>query len=341
MSSFPDSPFLMACRRQPVTRTPLWLMRQAGRYMAEYRALRKKYDMLTLCRTPELAAEVTLQPIRAFGMDAAILFTDLLIPLPPMGLDLEFAKGEGPVIHNPISSPKDVKKLKLVEPEQAFPYMLESIRILKKELKVPLIAFAGAPFTLASYMIEGGHSRNFEKTKKFMWEQPAAWNMLMEKVARVANRTLKAQVEVGANAVQLFDSWVGALGPEDYRQHVLPWSREALSGIDVPKIHFGTGSGTFLELMHQAGGDVIGLDWRTPLSDGFKRLPGAAIMGNLDPVALMAPAKELRRRVRAILDEVGGRRGFIFNLGHGILPGTPVSSVRLVVDEVHAYKIPR
>jgi len=315
-------------------------MRQAGRYMPEYRKLREKHDLLTLCRTPELAAEVTLQPIRAFGMDAAILFTDLLIPLPPMGLDLEFAKGEGPVIHNPVRSPADAAKLRLIEPEDAFPYMFESIRMLKKELKVPLIGFAGAPFTLASYMIEGGHSRNFERAKVFMWERPAAWKSLMTKLATVSNRSLKAQVRAGVDCVQLFDSWVGALSPADYREYVLPYSRLALKGLDVPVIHFGTGTGSadFLEAIREAGGDVIGADWRTPLSDAFRRLPGAAIQGNLDPVALLAPPKELRRRVRAILKEAGHRRGFIFNLGHGILPPTPVSNVKLLVDEVHAFK---
>ena len=333
-----ESTFLKACRRRPVDHVPVWLMRQAGRYMPEYRKLREKYDLLTLCRTPDLAAEVTLQPIRAFGMDAAILFTDLLIPLPPMGLSLEFAKGEGPVIHDPVRSPADVARLRVIDPEEGFPYMFESIRMLKRELTVPLIGFAGAPFTLASYMIEGGHSRNFEKAKAFMWERPADWKRLMTKLATVSNRSLKAQVRAGVDAVQLFDSWVGALSPEDYRRFVLPYSRLALSGLKVPTIHFGTGTGTFLEDIRAAGGDVIGLDWRTPLAEGFRRLPGAAIQGNLDPVLLLSPASELKRRVRAVLAEAGHRRGFIFNLGHGILQQTPPENVKLLVDEVHRFK---
>jgi uroporphyrinogen decarboxylase len=332
------SPFLAACRRRPVRRIPVWFMRQAGRYMPEYRKLRSRYDLLTLCRTPDLAAEVTLQPVRALGVDAAILFTDLLVPLPAMGLRLRFAQGEGPVIENPVRGEKDVGRLRVVDPEEGFPYLFETVRILKAELKVPLIGFAGAPFTLASYIIEGGRSQRFERTKLFMTERPKAWRALMEKLTAVSAASLRAQVGAGADAVQLFDSWVGALNPEEYRLFVLPYSRKALEGVRGPVIHFGTGTSKLLELMREAGGDVIGVDWETPLADAFRRLPRAAIQGNLDPAALLGPLKELRKKVRAILEEAGRRRGFIFNLGHGILPETPVENVKAVVEQVHAFR---
>ena len=338
-----DSRFLRACRRQPVDCTPVWFMRQAGRYMPEYRAIRARHSLLDICAQPELAAEVTLQPVKALGVDAAILFADILLPLPPMGVQLEFAAGEGPVIHNPIRRDGDVENLRAVDPDEALGHVLQAIRIVRRELggRTPLIGFAGAPFTLASYLIEGGSSRHFLKTKQLMYSRPEVWRALMDKLARVAADFLAAQVKAGAQAVQLFDSWVGCLDPEDYRRYVLPHSRLALveaEATGVPVIHFGTGTAALLALMREAGGSVIGLDWRIPLDEGW-RCAGddVAAQGNLDPAALFAPRPELERRVRRVLEQAGGRAGHIFNLGHGILPETPVDHVRAVVDMVHEY----
>jgi len=339
------SRFLCACRREPVDHTPVWFMRQAGRYMPEYRAIRARHSLLEICRQPELAAEVTLQPVRALGVDAAILFADILLPLIPMGLDLEFATGEGPVIHNPIRTPADVAALHPVEPRESLGHVLHAVRLIRRELDgiVPLIGFAGAPFTLASYIIEGGASRNYVKVKRLMYGEPQTWRALMDKLARVVADYFVAQVEAGAQAVQLFDSWVGALSPDDYRQFVLPYSRlifDALRETGVPTIHFGTGTATLLHRMKEAGGDVISLDWRTPLDWGWNVLgPEVAVQGNLDPVALFAPREELERRVRAILQQASGRPGHIFNLGHGILPETPVENVKAVVEMVHEFSV--
>ncbi|MEK7278222.1 MAG: uroporphyrinogen decarboxylase, partial [Chloroflexota bacterium] len=340
-----NSRFLLACRRQPVDRTPVWFMRQAGRYMAEYRALRAEHSLLDICAHPELAAEVTLQPVRALGVDAAILFADILLPLAPMGIDLEFAAGEGPVIHNPIRAADDVTALRPVDPRESLGHVLEAVRLARRELdgKIPLIGFAGAPFTLASYLIEGGSSRNYEKTKRLMVGDPQTWQALMGKLARVVADYLVAQVEAGAQAVQLFDSWVGALSPDDYREYVLPHSQLILrevSATGVPVIHFGTDTATLLPLMKEAGGDVIGLDWRTPLDWGWDQVGAdSAVQGNLDPVALFAPRPELERRVRAILDQAAGRPGHIFNVGHGILPETPLENVHAVVEMVHEFSV--
>ena len=329
--------FLKACRRESVDRVPVWFMRQAGRYMPEYRRIREKHSLLEICKDPALAVEVTLQPVRALPVDAAILFTDLLIPLEAMGVRLTFEKGEGPVLHDPVREPADVGRLLPLVPERQVPFMLETVRRLRKELDVPLIGFAGAPFTLASYLIEGGHSRHFELTKRFMLEHPLAWSALMKKLAEAANALLKAQVKSGAQAVQLFDSWVGCLSPEDYREYVQPYSKAALSGLSVPTLHFGTDTATLLEDMAAAGGDVIGVDWRTPLASAFERLPGRAIQGNLDPVALLGPLAEIKRRIQSILSAAGRRPGFIFNLGHGILPQTPVAHVRAAAELVHFF----
>jgi len=335
--------FLRACRRQPVERTPVWFMRQAGRYMPEYRAIRARHGILEICARPELAAEITLQPVRALGVDAAILFADILLPLVPMGARLEFAAGEGPVIHNPVRSPADVQALRPVKPEDSLAHVLDAVRRVRSELDggVPLIGFAGAPFTLASYLIEGGGSRQYLHTKRLMRAEPRTWRLLMEKLARVVGDYLAAQVQAGAQAVQLFDSWVGCLSPADYRAFVLPHSRSIfrkLAPLGVPAIHFGTGTATLLELMREAGGDVIGLDWRVPLGQGWARVGhNTGIQGNLDPTALFAPLPELKRQVRDVLGEAGGRPGHIFNLGHGILPGTPVESVRAVVEMVREY----
>jgi uroporphyrinogen decarboxylase len=338
-----DARFLRACRREPVDRTPVWFMRQAGRYLPEYRAVRAQHSLLEICARPDLAAEVTLQPVRALGVDAAILFADILLPLEPMGIHLEFAAGEGPVIHNPIRTAADVAALRPVEPREALASVLETVRRVRRELDghTPLIGFAGAPFTLASYLVEGGSSRNYVKTKSLMYGDPQTWHALMGKLARVVASYLIAQVEAGAQTVQLFDSWVGALSPDDYRDYVLPHAQlilRAVSAPGVPVIHFGTGTATLLPLMKEAGGDVIGLDWRTPLDWAWDQLgPEVAVQGNLDPVALFAPRPELERRVQAILRQAGGRPGHIFNLGHGILPETPVDNVKAVVEMVHEF----
>jgi uroporphyrinogen decarboxylase len=337
--------FLRACRLQGVDRTPVWFMRQAGRYMPEYRALREKHSLLTLCRTPELAVEVTLQPVRALGVDAAILFSDLLLPLEPLGIPFDFLAGEGPVIERPLRSPEDIRALSRFEPREALGMVLEAIRWLRRELegKVPLIGFAGAPFTLASYAIEGGHSSNFVLTKRLMYGDPESWHRLASLLAEVVTDYLRAQVEAGAQALQLFDSWVGALDETDYRELVFPHLRtifDGLRGLDVPVIHFGTGTGHLLRAQREAGGDVIGVDWRTPLDEGWAKAGAdVAVQGNLDPTLLFAPRERLLSRVDDVLRRAGGRPGHVFNLGHGILPGTPVDSVKAVVDHVHAVTL--
>ena len=334
-----DSRFLKACRKEKVDRTPIWLMRQAGRYMAEYRSLREKHSLLTLCKTPDLAAQVTLQPIQRFQFDAAIIFADILLPIEPMGLQLEFAKGEGPVIHNPVTIPEDVNSLEIFHPQEKLRFVAEAIQIVTRELdgKTPLIGFAGAPFTLASYMIEGGYSRHFLKTRKFMLSNPDAWKNLMEKITRVTVEYLQMQVEAGASAVQLFDSWVGALGPEDYRKFVLPYSQKIFQSISVPTIHFSTGTSGYLDLIAKAGGSVISIDWRIPLDHAWSFFSDRAIQGNLDPSILLAPWPSVRDGAREILTNAGGRNGHIFNLGHGVFPETPIENVEKLVDEVHSF----
>lgn len=306
--------------------------------MPEYRALRAKHSMLELCKNPELACEVTLQPM-VHGVDAAILFADILLPLEPMGAPFEFAKGEGPVIHEPITSVAQVEKLRVISPDEGLGYVMDAIRLVKREVKVPLIGFAGAPFTLASYLIEGGKSSHFLKMKRFMHGEPKAWHLLLEKLAEVVRRYLRAQVEAGADAIQLFDSWVGQLSDEDYREYVLPHVRHILSDLEktsVPVIHFGTGTGQLLPAMRDAGGTVIGVDWRTPLADAWSRIGyDRAVQGNLDPALLLAPWPVLSRRIDALLDSVRGRPGHIFNVGHGITPETPVDVVARVVAYVH------
>jgi uroporphyrinogen decarboxylase len=335
--------FLRACRRQPVDCTPVWFMRQAGRYMAAYQALRQRYSLLDLCKTPELAAEVTLQPIQRLPVDAAIIFTDLLIPLEPMGARLVFAPNEGPVIENPIRSASDVETLRIVDPQADLAFTLEAIRMVCGELdgKVPLIGFAGAPFTLASYLIEGSGSRHYIQTKQLMYHQPEAWHRLLDKLASVATTFLQAQIDAGAQVVQLFDSWVGCLAPDDYRRYALPYTTRVIDGLrnaGAPVIHFGTDTAMLLDAMREAGSDVIGVDWRIPLDDAWRRIgPDVGIQGNLDPVALFAPWPEIERRVDDILQRAGNRPGHIFNLGHGILPETPVEHVQAVADLVHAH----
>jgi uroporphyrinogen decarboxylase len=317
-------------------------MRQAGRYMAEYRALREKHSLLDLCRTPELAVEVTLQPVRALGVDAAILFSDLLLPLAPLGIPFDFQEGEGPVIRAPVRSAGDAAALRRFEPREELGMVLEAVRLLRRELAVPLIGFAGAPFTLASYAIEGGRSRDFARTKALMYGDPRTWHDLTALLAEVVADYLRAQVEAGAQALQLFDSWIGALDEADYREFALPHVRrifDGLADLDVPTIHFGTGTGHLLAAQREAGGTVIGLDWRTPLDEGWRRAGGrVAVQGNLDPTLLFAPRDRLLARVDDVLRRAGGRPGHVFNLGHGILPGTPVEAVRAVVDHVHGVR---
>jgi len=335
-------PFLLACRKQPTPYTPIWLMRQAGRYMKEYRALRKKYSFLEMCKNPEMAAQVTLQPIDKFKLDAAIIFSDILIPLEPMGVEFEFAKGEGPVFHRPLREMKDVERLKIIEPEEEIPFLMQAIRIVRRDLegKIPLIGFSGAPFTLASYMIEGGHSRDYTLTKGLMYQNRPAWDLLMEKISEALIRYLNAQVRAGAQALQIFDSWVGCLTPGDYEEYVLPYSKRVMDGVNksVPLIHFATSSSTLLERMKQAGGDVIGVDWRVDLGEAWTRIGyDVGIQGNLDPVVLFGPVDLIKKEVKRILDQAKGRPGHIFNLGHGILPNTPVEHVAALVDMVHEY----
>lgn len=336
------SRFLRACHRLPVDATPVWFMRQAGRYMEEYRKIREKHSFLEVASNPELAAEVTLQPVEAFDVDAAIIFADILLPLTPMGLDLEFVKGVGPVIHNPVRHEDDVDELQAVEGERDLGYVMEAIRLVRRELmgsEVPLIGFAGAPFTVASYMIEGGSSRTYLHTKRVIYGAPELWHRFMGLLTDSLVSYLKAQVQAGAQAVQLFDSWVGALTPEDYQQFVFPYSHRVLSALEdtgVPVIHFGTNTATLLPLMKEAGGTIIGLDWRIPLDEGWKIVgEEVGVQGNLDPMVLFAPEPLLRDKIRDVLRRAGGREGHIFNLGHGIHRKTDPGKVRAAVDIVH------
>lgn len=342
-SSKPTPPFLRACRGLETPYTPIWLMRQAGRYMAEYREIRGRYRMLDIINTPELTAEVTLQPLNAFPLDAAIIFADILPPLIGMGLKLEFAQGEGPIIHNPIGHPYDIDLLATPPAEETMGATLKAIELLKPELDsrgIPLIGFAGAPFTLASYAIEGGGSKNYIKTKALMMEHPAAWKRLMTKLVTVQADYLQKQARAGAAALQVFDSWVGlALSQADYRRYVQPYNQilfQQLKAANVPVIHFSTGTAAYLPDVSVAGGDVIGVDWRMPLDWAWAQISyERPIQGNLDPVALLAPWRELRYRIDEVLEQACGRAGHIFNLGHGLFPETPVDNVRRLVDYVH------
>jgi uroporphyrinogen decarboxylase len=319
-------------------------MRQAGRYMAKYRAIRKKYSLLEIAKQPELAAEVTLQPVRAFNVDAAILFADILLPLQPMGLDFEFTKGEGPVIHHPVRTQADVDALRPLRPDETLAHVMDAIRLLRSELgNTPLIGFSGAPFTVASYMIEGGASRDYRITKSMMYSAPKIWHAFMDKLSTALADYLTAQIRAGAQAVQLFDSWVGALSPMDYETFVLPYSKKMLDtaqSMGVPIIHFGTGTATLLPLMRQAGGDVIGLDWRIPLDQGWQVIGhDRAVQGNLDPVALFAHLPEMKKRIHDVLCRADGRPGHIFNVGHGILQHTPEENVKAAVEIIHEFPL--
>ena len=315
-------------------------MRQAGRYMSEYRALRRKVPFLDLCKNPDLCAEVMLVAVEQLGVDAAILFSDLLLILEPMGLGLEFAAGEGPVLHRPIREPPDVGRLLELEDMGSLEFVMEAVRKTRAGLPghLPLIGFAGAPFTLAAYAVEGGASRDYQHTKRLMYTDGGAWDELMGRLARTVTRYLNAQIAAGAQLVQLFDSWAGCLGVDDYRRYVLPHSQAVIAGITpgVPVIHFATGNPALLPLMREAGGDVIGADWRVRLDDAWQTIGfDKAIQGNLDPAVLLSTPAEIRRRAREILDQAAGRPGHIFNLGHGVLPQTPVENVRALVDAVH------
>jgi uroporphyrinogen decarboxylase len=339
-----ESRFLKAARREPVDAVPIWLMRQAGRYMPEYRQLRDKYSILELIKTPELAFEVTMQPIHAFDLDAAIIFADILPPLEGMGLELDFVHGEGPVIYNPVRSAADVERLATPPAEEALSFTLKAIELTREALDeraIPLIGFSGAPFTLASYAVEGGSSKDKLHLKSLMYSEPESWHSLMDKLATVAGNYLLAQAQAGAQALQLFDSWVGELSPQDYRDYVQPYSRKALDiakQANVPLIHFGTSTSGMLTEIRDAGGDVIGVDWRIDIDKAAAILgDGVAVQGNLDPIALHAPWSELEKRATDILKRMHGRNSFIFNLGHGILQTTPVDNVKHLVDFVHEY----
>lgn len=338
-----DSPFLLACRREPAPHTPIWIMRQAGRYLPEYRAVRSKVGFLELCKTPELATQVTVDAARVLGVDAAILFADILLILEPLGFDLEFAKGEGPIIHNPIAAAADIDRVRAIESLDALDYVFKAVKMIRAELPahIPLIGFAGAPFTLACYAIEGGSSRHYEKAKAFMHRDPGAWDALMSRLVDGTVKYLAAQVEAGAQVLQIFDSWVGSLGPADYRAFVQPHMRRLFESLPagVPTIHFGTDTSTLLTSMREAGGDVIGLDWRVELDEAWDRLgPGVGVQGNLDPTLLLADWPAIERRARRILEQAGGRPGHIFNLGHGVLPETPPDHVKRLVELVHAHR---
>ena len=335
-----EAPLLRAARREPVPYTPVWLMRQAGRYMPEYRALRERFGFLELCRNPEAAAEVTLQPVERLGVDAAILFADILLIVEPLGVGLEFERGEGPVIRRPVRTGADVARLRPIDVDAAVPFVFEAARRVRAALdgRVPLIGFAGAPFTVASYLVEGGASRDYAMTKRLMYEEPEAWHRLMTLLGEATARYLGGQIAAGAEAVQLFDSWVGALGPADYRAFVQPHVRALIRALPpgTPVIHFGTGTAALLPLMREAGGDVIGLDWRVDLDAGWAAVGhDVAVQGNLDPAVLLARPAYIRERVKDVLDRAGGRPGHIFNLGHGVLQETPPEHVRALVEIVH------
>ncbi|MHB9097450.1 MAG: uroporphyrinogen decarboxylase [Syntrophales bacterium] len=332
--------FLKACKKESVDCTPVWIMRQAGRYLDEYRAVRAKHSFIEVCKTPELAAELTMQPVRRFEIDAAIIFADILLPLEKMGIDFEFTKDEGPRINNTVRTLKDVEKMRAINPMEEMAYLMDAIRMVKRELngKVPLIGFSGAPFTLASYLTEGGGSRNYVFTKTMMYQEPDTWHLMMEKLTDMVAVYLNDQIKAGVQAVQVFDSWVGCLSSADYREFVLRHQKRLMASLDssVPHIHFAFGASHLLPLIKEAGGDVLGLDWRMDIDAAWKVLnhePG--IQGNLDPVALYGSREYIKRRVAEILARVGNRSGHIFNLGHGILPTVPPDSAKYMIDLVH------
>ncbi len=344
-----SSRFVRACLRRPVDRTPVWFLRQAGRYMPDYMAVRKHHSLLEICRSPEIASEVTITAAERLGVDAAIIFADLLLPFTPMGLDFEFVNGEGPVVHQPVRTLEHIQALQTDRVEE-LGYVAKAIEKVAAHFADPradgdrlgIIGFCGAPFTLASYMIEGGSSRNYIETKKIMYSEAAGWKLLMEKLVTVLVAYAAQQVEAGADVIQIFDSWAGALNVSDYREYCLPATTELVhrvKALGVPVIYFGVDTASLLPTMRETTADVLGLDWRIPLNEGWKAAgPGCAVQGNLDPITLFAPQDVLERRVREVLDLAGGRPGHIFNLGHGIVPGTPVDNVIRVVEIVKQYK---
>jgi len=340
--SAPESRFVKACKAQPVDRPPVWFMRQAGRYMPEYRAVRKQYSLIEICKKPKVAAEVTITAAEALGVDAAIIFADLLLPLEVMGLPFHFAAGEGPVIEKPVRSREDIERLR-ADRAAELGYVSEAVRLVCKhfETRLPVIGFCGAPFTLASYMVEGGSSRNYVHTKRMMYSLPAAWDELLCKLVAVTSAYAAEQVRAGADVLQIFDSWVGCLSVEDYRRYVLPRTTELVRSLQktgAPIIYFGTETTALLPSMKQTGAEVIGLDWRVPLDEGWKMLgQRGAVQGNLDPVLLFADWKELKSRAADVLQRAAGRPGHIFNLGHGILPDTPVENVKALAEFVQEH----
>ncbi|MCX4446175.1 uroporphyrinogen decarboxylase [Streptomyces sp. NPDC087866] len=334
-----DSAFLKACRREPVPHTPVWFMRQAGRSLPEYLKVREGIPMLDSCTMPELVAEITMQPVRRHKVDAAVYYSDIVVPLKAIGIDLDIKPGVGPVIAEPVRTRADLARLRDLTPEDV-PYVTEAIGLLTAELgQTPLIGFAGAPFTLASYLVEGGPSRNHEHTKAMMYGDPELWADLLDRLAEITGAFLEVQIEAGASAVQLFDSWVGALAPADYRRSVLPASAKVFDTVaryDVPRIHFGVGTGELLGLMGEAGADVVGVDWRVPLDEAARRVgPGKALQGNLDPAVLFAPTSAVEAKTQEVLDAAAGLEGHIFNLGHGVMPNMDPDALSRLVEYVH------
>ncbi|GLW48297.1 uroporphyrinogen decarboxylase [Streptomyces sp. NBRC 14336] len=334
-----DSAFLKACRREPVPHTPVWFMRQAGRSLPEYRKVREGIPMLESCMRPELVTEITLQPVRRHGVDAAIYFSDIVVPLKAIGIDLDIKPGVGPVVEQPIRTRADLARLRDLTPEDVS-YVTEAIGLLTRELgSTPLIGFAGAPFTLASYLVEGGPSRTYQNAKAMMYGDPELWADLLDRLADITGAFLKVQIEAGASAVQLFDSWVGALAPADYRRSVMPASAKVFKAVEsygVPRIHFGVGTGELLQLMGEAGADVVGVDWRIPLDEAARRVgPGKALQGNLDPTVLFSTTEAVETRTQAVLDSAAGLEGHVFNLGHGVMPDTDPDALTRLVEYVH------
>ncbi|MEU6143833.1 uroporphyrinogen decarboxylase [Streptomyces sp. NPDC047081] len=334
-----DSAFLKACRREPVPHTPVWFMRQAGRSLPEYRKVREGVPMLESCTRPELAAEITLQPVRRHGVDAAVFFSDIVVPLKAIGIDLDIKPGVGPVVEKPIRTRADLARLRDLTPEDVS-YVTEAIGLLTRELgATPLIGFAGAPFTLASYLVEGGPSRTYENAKAMMYGDPELWADLLDRLADITIAFLKVQIEAGASAIQVFDSWVGSLAPADYRRSVMPASAkvlDAVAGYGVPRIHFGVGTGELLKLMGEAGADVVGVDWRVPLDEAARRVgPGKALQGNLDPTILFTTPEAVEAKTDEVLEAAAGLEGHVFNLGHGVMPSTDPDALTRLVEYVH------
>ena len=336
---------LDACARKPVDATPVWLMRQAGRYLPEYRAIRDKLSFVEMCRRPDVAAEVTLQPLRRFDLDAAIVFADILLPLEPMGIGFRFSKDDGPVIERPVRAARDLEGVRTIDAAAELAYVMDTLRLVRHELDpgVALIGFSGAPFTLASYIVEGGHSRAYTHVKKLMYDDPSTFGRLMSLISEVVVDYLRAQIDAGAQVVQLFDSWVGWLGPYDYEHLVLPHVRTVVDGVKgrgAPVIYFANGASAMLDLVRQAGSDVYGVDWRIHLDRAWEQLGDVAVQGNLDPITLLGPTGAIDERVADVMRRAGGRPGHIFNLGHGLVPQVPPDNVKYLVDAVHRLSAP-